>query len=89
MVCSPKARPRRCKLCRMPVRQYALCDFVVRPARPQEPTAMANFPLPAQAAKTCDAVLCRSCAVHVEGLDKDYCPLHAAALGIGGRKLRL
>ncbi len=31
---------------------------------------------PVSPAKTCDAALCRRCAVHVPGMDIDYCPGH-------------
>lgn len=73
----PAPRPRRCSVCRAKVHNFVLCDFVERAARE-------NAAQPV----TCDKVLCWSCAVHVEP-DTDYCPLHAAALQVGGRRLRL
>lgn len=78
-------RPRKCSVCHQPTRDGKLCDYVVREAfEPEAPDGLtARIP-----AKTCDAFLCRACAVHSDP-DVDYCPLHAAAKGVGGRKLRL
>lgn len=90
----PKQRPRRCSVCKMKVHNFVLCDFVERAAYSELPAGVllhAWNPTTSELthpAKTCDVALCRSCAVHVEP-DTDYCPLHAAALGVGGRKLKL
>jgi len=85
-------RPRRCMLCRAKVHDYVLCDFVEQPAQKaaDAPGRLIGALNPATdvPAKTCDQALCRRCAVHVDP-DLDYCPLHAAALNIGGRRLRL
>jgi len=64
---SPRARA--CSVCQIKVRDYKLCDWpiggVIRRGLQEIP-------------RTCDAVLCRIHATHIEP-DTDYCPLHAAA----------
>jgi hypothetical protein len=58
-------RPRTCSVCRRKTADFRLCDYRlgVASAKP----------------KTCDAVLCKACAHHIEP-DTDYCPVHAAAV---------
>ena len=70
-----KPRPRACSVCKRKTSEYKLCDF---------PTGVRPWGLN-QGTKTCDVVLCVSCAVH-RGENIDYCPLHAAA---ADGKLRL
>lgn len=78
-------RPRRCSVCGVKTYDRKLCDYVVKPAH--ETDSIDGLVAHIEA-KTCDAVLCLSCAVHQQP-NTDYCPHHAAALGIEGRKLRL
>ena len=79
-------RPRACSVCGVKTRDVKLCDYILRPAG-QVVSELDGMTAHVEA-KTCDAALCQSCAVHREP-DTDYCPSHAAALGIGGRRLRL
>ena len=60
-----KERPRTCSACRKKAHNSKLCDFVIGYADGKP--------------RTCDAVLCASCATHKEP-DTDYCPKHAAAV---------
>lgn len=55
--------PRCCSVCHRKTADYRLCDH----------------PVLGYKRKTCDAVLCKSCAHHVEP-DTDYCPIHAKAV---------
>ena len=67
IICGPRARARTCSVCKRKTENFRLCDF--RLSHPSQVTHV----------RTCDAVLCTSCAVHREP-DYDYCPLHAAAV---------
>lgn len=86
IICGPKQRPRTCSVCKRQFRNVKLCDYTLKPAH-DEVSELDGMTAHIEA-KTCDAVLCPACAVHQDP-DTDYCPRHAAALGIGGRKLRL
>jgi len=81
----PAARARKCSVCHERVFHFQLCDYPIHAARTDLCDDGMTVDLPA---KTCDKVLCSQCAVHVPP-DEDYCPLHAAVLRIGGRRLRL
>lgn len=78
-------RPRRCRVCGTKTTQFKLCDYVLTRARREEYGEGASVSLKE---RTCSVVLCDRCAVHVRP-DTDYCPLHADALGVNGRRLRL
>jgi hypothetical protein len=63
------AKARRCSNCGTSTRDIVLCDFVIE-------AAPLLFGQDRKPAKTCDAALCRRCAVH-RSPDTDYCPQHA------------
>ncbi len=65
MVRMAPTRARSCSVCKRKTADYRLCDYRTGFASGKP--------------RTCDAVLCKACAVHREP-DIDYCPLHAAAV---------
>ncbi len=62
-------RRKKCSVCQRSLSNWKLCDFETGATRAGKPA-------------TCDAVLCKACAVHSEP-DTDHCPRHAQIIKDG------
>ena len=71
-----------CRTVKMPDGGHAIvCSRGKRPIKCRQcgkpGDLLCDFPMPKKASKTCDAPICKNCAVHISD-NVDYCPTHEA-----------